>query len=63
MTYTYECRACGRQWEEEQRIVDPPLERCPECDGEVHRIITQRTDHAVGFVLNGNRWAKDGYSG
>jgi putative FmdB family regulatory protein len=60
MTYTYECKACHREWEEEQRIKDPPVEYCPECGGEAHRIIVPRP--GTGFSLLGDCWAKDGYA-
>lgn len=58
--YCYICNACKHEWEEEQRIKDPPLTKCPECEteGKVERLIAR-----TSFVLNGNRWSKDGYSG
>ncbi len=60
MTYAYECRACGHEWEAEQRISEPPLCRCPKCEKQTaRRIIPQRTDR--GFVLLGRVWERDGY--
>ena len=39
LTYEYECQACGHRFERLQRIVDPPIRRCPACDGDVERLI------------------------
>jgi putative FmdB family regulatory protein len=57
-TYEYECD-CGNAWEEDQRISDPPTELCPKC-GQKHarRVIGKPT-----FILKGEGWASDGYSG
>jgi putative FmdB family regulatory protein len=49
LTYEYECYACGRRFELEQRITDPPLERCPSCEGAVRRLLAP----AAGFVRGG----------
>lgn len=37
--YEYECESCGVRFERQQSIEDEPLETCPECGGEVHRVI------------------------
>jgi len=57
-TYSYEC-ACGHEWEEDQRIIDPPVEKCPKC-GEA---TAKRTIGAPSFILKGGGWSSDGYSG
>lgn len=31
-TYQYQCKKCGYVMEELQKITDPPLIRCPNCD-------------------------------
>lgn len=49
-TYEYECRKCGRRFEREQSIREPALTRCPECRGELHRLISGGT----GFILKEN---------
>jgi putative FmdB family regulatory protein len=56
-TYEYACD-CGHSWEEDQRIVDPPTEKCPKC-GQDHakRVIGKPT-----FMLKGGGWADEGYS-
>ncbi|MEO0081958.1 MAG: FmdB family zinc ribbon protein [candidate division WOR-3 bacterium] len=40
-TYEYECRKCGHRFEVFQRIVDPPVRKCPKCkrNGSVEQII------------------------
>jgi putative FmdB family regulatory protein len=59
VTYEYECTNCYHEWEEEQKITDKPIKKCPKCKLEAaHRMISKS-----GFVLNGTCWAKDGYSG
>jgi putative FmdB family regulatory protein len=45
--YEYECRACNRVFEVEQRISDPVLSRCPECQGPVQRLIAA----SGGFII------------
>jgi putative FmdB family regulatory protein len=47
-TYVYECAKCG-EFEQEQSISDPVLERCPRCGGEVRRVIAGGT----GFIMKG----------
>lgn len=37
--YEYECRACGLRFERRQSFSEPPLKECPECGGEVFRLI------------------------
>ena len=39
-TYEYECEACGLRFERRQSMTDPPLAECPNCRGEVHRLIS-----------------------
>ena len=39
-TYEYECDACGISFERLQRISDEPIRQCPECGGEVRRLIS-----------------------
>ncbi|MGM0602218.1 MAG: FmdB family zinc ribbon protein [Bacillota bacterium] len=49
-TYLYECENCGR-FEEFQNIKDDPLKECPECGGEVKRIIG-----APGIIFKGSNF-------
>jgi len=57
--YEYKCEKCGKVFEYQQRITDPPLEFCPPeiCEnsehkgqGKVHRLISK----GVGLIFKGN---------
>lgn len=48
--YDYECTKCRRKFEIEQKISDPPRQRCPHCRGKVFRVITG----GCGVILKGN---------
>lgn len=47
--YLYQCGSCGVQFERLQRMSDEPLTECPECDGQVHRVI-----QPVGIIFKGS---------
>lgn len=47
--YLYECESCGVRFERMQRMSDPPLTDCPECDGHVHRVL-----QPVGIIFKGS---------
>lgn len=56
--YDYECTACKHTWDQEQRITEAPIEKCPQCDEpRARRLISS----SIGFQLQGRGWAKDGY--
>jgi putative FmdB family regulatory protein len=56
--YEYQCGACGHEFEEWQKIKDPPVKTCPKCaKDEVQRLISQ-----TAFQLKGGGWYKDLYS-
>ncbi|HEY1695875.1 MAG TPA: zinc ribbon domain-containing protein [Polyangiaceae bacterium] len=58
-TYEYGCASCGSEWEEVQRITEPPLEVCPTCGkSSAHRLISR----GAGFILKGGGWYSDLYS-
>lgn len=38
-TYDYKCLVCGYDFEVFQKMTDDPLNECPECSGEVKRLI------------------------
>jgi putative FmdB family regulatory protein len=46
--YEYQCKACGVRFERQQPITDEPAKVCPECGGEVYRLI-----HPVGVIFKG----------
>lgn len=58
-TYTYECQTCKQEFEAEQKISEPPLDKCqtPRCSGTPKRTIPSSTS----FVLKGKGWFRDGY--
>ena len=47
--YLYECESCGVRFERMQRMSEPPLTDCPECDGHVHRVL-----QPVGIIFKGS---------
>ena len=47
--YLYECDSCGVRFERLERMSAEPLTRCPECDGEIHRVI-----QPVGIIFKGS---------
>ena len=46
-TYEYACNGCGLRFERQQAITEAPLETCPECGGEVRRLVSGGS----GFIL------------
>lgn len=58
-TYEYECRACGRRFDKEQGMKEPPLEKCPGCGGEVRRLISG----GAGFIMIGGQGRLRGEGG
>ena len=48
-TYEYECKACGLRFERRQAMTEPALVECPECRGEVHRLVSG----GLGLILKG----------
>ncbi|MFQ5633101.1 MAG: FmdB family zinc ribbon protein [bacterium] len=49
-TYDYRCKKCGHAFEEFQSIVAEPIETCPQCDGNVERLI----NGGVGLIFKGS---------
>jgi putative FmdB family regulatory protein len=47
--YEYQCGTCGVRFERRQHINDEPVKICPECGGEVHRLI-----QPVGIIFKGS---------
>lgn len=47
--YMYQCEKCGVRFEKMQRMSADPLTDCPECDGQVHRVI-----QPVGIIFKGS---------
>mgnify|MGYP000914080805 CR=1 FL=1 len=38
-TYEYKCNACGYQFDQFQSMHDKPLKTCPQCGGQVKRLL------------------------
>jgi len=55
--YEYECKACRKVFEVQQKMADKPLTTCPECEGEVKKLMSMSS-----FQLKGGGWYADGYS-
>ncbi|MGO9014208.1 MAG: FmdB family zinc ribbon protein [Dissulfurispiraceae bacterium] len=49
--YEYECLACGKTTEAMQKFSDALLDTCPECGGQLKKLISNTT-----FVLKGSGW-------
>ena len=47
--YEYECGSCGVRFERRQHMEDEPVRICPECGGDVHRLI-----QPVGIIFKGS---------
>src|SRR5688572_19936529 len=56
--YEYRCRKCGHTLEKIQRLGDPVLSTCPDCGGELEKLIS-----SVAVQFKGGGWYADGYSG
>ena len=52
-TYEYACNKCGHQFEVVQSFSDAPIEKCPECTGEVKKVFSN-----VGVVFKGSGFYK-----
>ena len=48
--YTYRCKNCGVQFDQQQKFSDPPLTRCPECSKKT----LQKVFQPVGIVFKGS---------
>jgi len=55
--YEYECDACCKVFEVQQRMADAPLTSCPECEGSVKKVMSMSS-----FQLKGGGWYADGYA-
>jgi len=54
--YEYQCTACSKRFELRQKFSDPPAQQCPDCGGEVSKLIS-----TAAFSLKGGGWAAEGY--
>jgi putative FmdB family regulatory protein len=49
--YEYKCEDCGKVTAEIQKLSDPPLTNCPECNGKLTKLVSQSS-----FRLKGEGW-------
>ena len=57
-TYEYLCKKCSHRFEQWQRMIDEPLEICPECGGTVRRVY-----YPAGIVFKGSGFYKTDHNG
>jgi putative FmdB family regulatory protein len=57
--YAYRCDSCGFEKDHLQKLSDPVLSTCPECNQETY--FKQVT--AAGFQLKGNGWYATDFKG
>lgn len=55
--YEYECIQCGKNHEVIQKFSDEPLSTCPDCGGQMKKLISN-----TSFVLKGNGWYVTDYA-
>ncbi|MCL4491192.1 MAG: zinc ribbon domain-containing protein [Nitrospirae bacterium] len=55
--YEYECLKCGKNHEAMQKFSDAPLTVCPDCSGELKKLIS-----STSFVLKGSGWYATDYA-
>jgi len=57
-TYDYKCKKCELEFELFQSMTDEPIKKCPECNGEVERLIGTGGGlifKGSGFYITDNR--------
>ena len=57
--YAYRCASCGFEKDHLQRMSDPVLVTCPECNRETY----EKQLTAAGFQLKGNGWYATDFKG
>lgn len=55
--YEYECIQCGKNHEVIQKFSDKPLSTCPDCGGQMKKLISN-----TSFVLKGSGWYVTDYA-
>ncbi len=58
--YTYRCNNCDHEFDTRQRFTDKPLTKCPNCDGDLRRVVGNVgvVFKGSGFYVTDNRGAK-----
>ncbi|PKL52669.1 MAG: FmdB family transcriptional regulator [Nitrospira bacterium HGW-Nitrospira-1] len=55
--YEYVCKKCNKQLEIIQKITAKPLTTCPDCKGQLKKILSNTT-----FILKGTGWYATDYA-
>jgi len=55
--YEYQCELCNKRSELLQKFSDPPLSKCPECQGPVRKLIS-----TAGLHFKGSGWYVTDYA-
>lgn len=55
--YEYQCQACEHRLEALQRVSEPPLTTCPDCGGELRKLMS-----APAFQFKGSGWYVTDYA-
>lgn len=58
-TYEYECGKCGIRFERLQPMKEAPLTECPECGGQILRLVSA----GGGFIFKGSGQGRIGHGG
>ena len=56
--YEYQCLSCGKRTEVLQRLAEAPITACPQCGGEVKKLIS-----SPAFQFKGSGWYATDYAG
>jgi putative FmdB family regulatory protein len=57
VTYEYQCTVCGLRFERRQAITEAPVTECPDCHGEVQRLLSG----GAAVILKGAAHARPGH--
>ena len=55
--YEYKCDTCGHRFEKLQCFSEEPVKTCPQCGGEVRKLISRSS-----FILRGSGWYATDYA-
>ncbi len=55
--YEYRCLECNNEMEVMQKFSDEPLSTCPQCGGQLKKLISNSS-----FILKGTGWYKTDYA-
>ncbi|MBT5955038.1 zinc ribbon domain-containing protein [bacterium] len=65
-TYEYKCKSCAHTFDIIQSMTDDSLTVCPECDGEIFRVIGKNIGISFsgpGFYVTDSKKSSGGVSG